>query len=193
MKTYLSIDLDYWNGGSKKSINAFFAHVFGLELPLWIAPLHHQLVPDINHYPHCDTLINVDYHSDISDVDDRHPFPLTEGTWANFVLWQRRGTYIWRFPHTDCLTPDSGYCHLNANPFKNAACTNWRRVIQRQGLSGIPWHTIKAIGISLSSFWVEKWRNPLVPITERLGIRHWLDLDSTEQALVAKPFLRKVA
>jgi len=100
MKTYLSIDLDYWNGLRKRSIDAFFKHVFRLGLPIWVAPFHDQLLPHINQHD-CNCLVNVDYHSDISDYEPR--LRLTEGTWANFVKWKRKGTFIWRYPQPKCL------------------------------------------------------------------------------------------
>ena len=191
MKTYLSIDLDYWNGCTRKSINAFFAHVFQLRLPIWIAPLHHQLLPHINRHP-CDVLINVDAHSDICDKrdDDDIDLSLNEGTWANFVEWQQRGTFIWRYPGPECLYDCTGYCHCQKSPFEES-CTDWAHVHKQQSLRRIPWDTIKAVGVTLSIAWIERRHNPLVPITKALGIYHWLKWDSTEQEKLAKPFCKR--
>ena len=187
MKTYLSIDLDYWNGLRRRSIDIFFKHVFQLGLPIWVAPFHDQLLPHINQHD-CDTLINVDYHSDISDYEPRR-LPLTGGTWANFVKWKKHGTFIWRYPQAECLSHDGGYCHLHKNPFKNAACARWGECLNRAGLRGIPWHTVKAVGVSLSAFWINRRNNPLLPITRVLGIDHWLKWDWIKQRTLAEPFL----
>jgi hypothetical protein len=188
VKTYLSIDLDFWNGLGWRSIEGFFKHVFDLRLPIFVAPFHDQLLPHINQHP-CNTLINVDYHSDIADDDGS--LICEEGTWANFVEWKHDGTFIWRYSDSICPTPNEGYCHDRINPFKHPCVSGWGRCRKRQGWSAIPWHTIKAIGVCLSIYWIEKWRNPFAPIAETLGMREWLMMDSTEQRLGAKPFLRR--
>jgi hypothetical protein len=146
MNTYLSIDLDYWNGLRKRSIDTFFAHVFQLQLPIWIAPFHDQLLPHINQHD-CDTLINVDYHSDIADFPalGRRRLPCNEGTWANFVKWKKKGTFIWRYSHPICPTDWEGYCHNIRNPFEDARVARWKCILNRAGLRGIPWHTVKAV------------------------------------------------
>jgi len=187
MKTYLSIDLDYWNGLPRQSINAFFSRVFQLKLPIWVAPFHHQLLPHINRNP-CDQLINVDYHSDIATLANN--LQCTEGTWANFVKWRIGGAFTWRHP-SNKSHPASGYCHdiEERNPFENPARTGWRVCQKYAGLRGIPWSTVKAVGVSLSWNWIEG-SNPCVPIVCALGIDHWLKWTSTEQEKQARPFLR---
>ena len=187
MRTYLAIDLDYWNGLPRQSINAFFARVFRLRLPIWVAPFHHQLLPHINQNP-CDQLINVDYHSDICECGD---LPLNEGTWGNFVKWRKHSTFIWRYPDQRCLSRGTGYCHSDKNPFEDATCTDWR-CLKQEGLRNLPWSTVKAVGVSLSWNWIEG-SNPCVPITKILGIARWLEWTSTEQEEQARPFLWPLA
>lgn len=184
MKTYLSIDLDYWNGQRRRSIDAFFGHVFALRLPIWVAPFHHQLLPHINQCV-CDTLINVDFHSDIAEWERK--LSLTEGTWANFVTWRRRGTFIWRHSCWDRWGGESRYCHWQKNPFKEDV-SGWKCVLKQEGLRSIPWHTVQAVGVSLSSYWLRK-DNPCRPIIRTLGIEHRLNSDQVMQAIQARPHL----
>jgi len=184
MRTYLSIDLDYWNGLQRRSIDTCFGHVFQLGLPIWVAPFHHQLLPHINQCDY-DTLINVDFHSDIAEQGwGQSP---TEGTWANFVKWRRHGTFIWRHSRWGRWGGETRYCHWQRNPFKEDV-SGWKCVLKQEGLQGIPWHTVQAVGVSLSTFWLSK-DNPCRPITQALGIEHGLGLDQLMQAIQARPHL----
>lgn len=156
MRAYLSIDLDYWRDhGRPHNVRAFFQRVWALKLPIRVALHHHHLIDDINRRAkHLDTVINVDYHSDIVE-DVGADFILDEGTWANYVKFQSRGTFIWRYPHQDCLNDQTGYCHTYLNPFEEH-CTEWRRVKKEQGLGGLSWQDIKAVGVCLSPPWLNR-------------------------------------
>lgn len=171
MRAYLSIDLDYWCDGFKPwQVRRFFQRVYRLGLPVTVALHHHHLIEDINKRK-LDTVINVDYHSDLIDVTDPHKVPLEEGTWANFVAFRGQGTFIWRYPVAKCLEHGEGYCHVNWNPFEKT-CTDWHCTQKQQGIARLPWKDIGAIGVCVSPSWLFRpWivADPL----ERLGLLEW--------------------
>jgi hypothetical protein len=85
MRVYLSIDLDYFCRGRKQQCDAFFKKVYALRLPIHVACEHHHLLDTME--GDFDTLINVDFHSDLCDTPAEGwvPEDLNEGTWGNFV------------------------------------------------------------------------------------------------------------
>jgi len=175
MKAYLSVDLDYWARGAKRQCDAFFKKVYALHLPIHVACEHHHLIDTMQ--GNFDTLINVDWHSDLCDTPDCgwKPNELEDGTWGNFVRWRERGTFIWRYPTRDCLNVGIGYCHDLHNPFEEPV-SGWRTTQKRWGVGGIPWDSIKAVGVCLSPRWIGLDSVIQGPIT-RLGMQDWLDLD----------------
>lgn len=174
MKVYLSIDLDYWQRQHDAQFcTVFFQKVWKLGLPICVALYHHHLLPHINGCD-CDTLINVDYHSDLADLDSCRALDFQEGTWGNFVDWRYGGTFIWRYPLPGCVSTRDGYCHTYRNPFEAPEVAHWNRVQKRCGLLGIPWNRVKAVGVSLSPHWIGH-PNTLVEPLDRLHINHWLD------------------
>jgi hypothetical protein len=182
MRVYLSIDLDYWCQG--KDPAPFFRRVFKLGLPIFVAPFHDQLLSHIDQSS-CDTLINVDYHSDLAD------FPLgenrdliDEGTWGCFVRWRATGRFIWRHPSKVHRT--DGYCHITNNPFDDPSQAGWRSTEMKEGLVGIPWKQVEAVGVSLSTNWLEE--APVEPIVSRLGINRWMRMSLWDQRRYATPF-----
>lgn len=174
MRTYLSIDLDFWcKHNDAWHAERFFKRVWALNLRICVALHHHHLLRHINRQKKLDAVVNVDFHSDI--IEDHEGFPefeLNEGTWANFVKHQERMTFEWRYPEKECLADDIGYCHQFLNPFEED-CTYWQRVKKREGVARIPWGDICAVGVCLSPFWLgNKWAVSY-PI-ECLGLHDWL-------------------
>ncbi len=173
MKAYLSIDLDYWcQRGEPHHVRAFFQRVWKLNLPITVALHHHHLLESINRRRGLDTIINVDYHSDVAEDARGFTCDLNEGTWGNFVDFQSKGTFIWRYPNEVCLSHDTGYCHTYLNPFEEQ-CTGWRSIKKKQGLARIPWHDICAVGVCLSPCWLERPWVMSYPI-ETLGMVEWM-------------------
>ncbi len=179
MKTFLSVDLDYWSASTERSLLGFFGHVFDLKLPIFVAPFHDQLLDHIDEHP-CDQLINVDFHSDLIELaapaEDLDLEELGEGNWTNFVTWKQTGHFVWRYPSERLMT--EGLCHARRNPFDERA-SGWRSVTMTRGLSHIPWKTVQALGVCLSSDWLKG--APVQPITDRLGISHWRHMSHWEQ------------
>lgn len=152
---YLSIDLDYWCRWSNDwHARLFFKRVWALGLKITVALHHHHLLRSINRVARdLQRVINVDFHSDISDENEYRELEFNEGTWANFVKNQERMTFEWRYPGEECLDENRGYCHWCENPFEEN-CTRWRRVVKRQGVARIPWQRIRAVGVCLSPSWI---------------------------------------
>lgn len=152
--TYLSIDLDYWrwDDADSKQVRRFFRRVWALGLKVTVAIHHHHLLSSINRASrHLQQVINIDYHSDIAEEDNK--LDLNEGTWANFVDHRERMTFDWRYPEEGCLDCSTGYCHAFNNPFK-VDCTRWGSVVKHNGLVRIPWQRIRAVGVCISPTWL---------------------------------------
>ena len=173
VKVYLSIDLDYWRRQrAPNTCTAFFQEVWKLGLPIYVAMYHHHLLPHINAQD-CDTLVNVDYHSDLVDLDPGRILDFQEGTWGNFVDWRHRGTFIWRYPFPECLHIGAGYCHDTRNPFEDPTAARWQRTQKRRGLYGVPLQRVKAVGVCLSPNWLGRTDVLTEPLTQ-LRIGRWL-------------------
>ena len=177
MHIYLSIDLDYWCEAGTP--DRFFGRVFNLGLPIFVAPFHDQLVDHVNRSG-CDRLLNVDYHSDLVDYRST----LSEGSWANFVEWRAAGQFEWRYPAEESIV--KGFCHAYESPFE-VDCSGWARVQKKCGLGGIPWRSVTAVGVCLSSGWLKQ--STIGPVAERLGITRWTRMGLKDQRVNAEPFL----
>jgi hypothetical protein len=190
MKAYLSIDLDYWSHSTERSALHFFDRVFALNMPIWVAPFHDQLLPHIEQSD-CNTLINVDFHSDLAELalpaKDMLVGGLNEGTWGNYVSWKDKGKFIWRYPDHNRIR--DGYCHEypGYDPFKNPCYAGWRATSMLQGLSSLPWRSIRAVGVCLSAYWLRG--APIQKITDRLQISQWRKLPERLHRRSLHPFL----
>jgi hypothetical protein len=158
MKTYLSIDLDYFNDRDN-SMLGFFAKVFSMNKPIHVQRYHHELLPDID-ASGCEKLINIDFHSDVCDPW----YGLNEGTWVNFVQWRAAGCYEWRYPGK---VTAANYCHQDGeNPFVEQP--EWASLTMKRGLA-ISWAGITHIGVCLSPDWVQR-RPALYQLMDKLGM-----------------------
>lgn len=176
MRAYLSIDLDYWcKFTTPHSARAFFQRVWKLRLPIMVALHHHHLLDDINKRAQdLDTVINVDFHSDIADDIRDTAMELNEGTWANFVHFRGDGTFIWRYPEEECLDDRHGYCHEGVNPFDEPSVAGWKRARKMQGLARMPWKSIEAVGVCLSPYWLNQGKWAVVYPLAALELFDWL-------------------
>lgn len=95
MRTYLSLDFDYWRGEwkahGKKNIIQLIKRARKRDIPITAVMNHQQMLREINELT-ADRLVNVDEHADISDagVD-----VLNCGTWVSYVRWRRGAEYLW--------------------------------------------------------------------------------------------------
>lgn len=170
MNAFLSIDLDYWSlEHTPHAAARFFQRLyqrFGRRI--MVAVHHHHLLDHVNNSKF-DTLINVDFHS---DLDDEQPDELNEGNWVNFVNFRSGGTYIWRYPAGHCLSRHTGYCHTGESPFEHNL-TGWSRVRQQFGLARIPWGDIQEVGVCLSPGWLNDHQSSVHYPIETLDLFDW--------------------
>lgn len=172
MNAFLSIDLDYWSRDSlPHAATRFFRRLyqrFGRKI--MVAVHHHHLLDHVNNRGQgYDTLINVDFHS---DLDGEQPNELTEANWVNFVNFREKGSYIWRYPNGHCLNPHTGFCHLGDNPFEHNL-TGWANVRMQYGLARIPWDSIREVGICLSPGWLNGNQSAVYYPIETLDLFDW--------------------
>jgi len=172
MNAFLSIDLDYWSRDSlPHAATRFFRRLyrrFGRKI--MVAVHHHHLLDYVNNRGRgFNTLINVDFHSDLSDDQ---PGELSEANWVNFVNFREKGSYIWRYPDGYCLSSHTGYCHSGTNPF-DCNLTGWASVQMRHGLARIPWDSIREVGICLSPGWLNGNQAAVHYPIETLGLFDW--------------------
>lgn len=174
MRTYLSIDVDYWRDHTAwiafQDMDRFFQRVINLKVPMLVVEDHHKILKDINRRKF-DTLVNMDYHSDLTSYIDRdngvYEYHKTSpdsrvkgnlncGTWVNFVKRRETSEYLWIYPKDICLISD-GRCE-DIDIFWNEPASefhNWGKITCQKGWSKyIPWGTVKAVGIALSSPWL---------------------------------------
>lgn len=164
MSTVLSIDLDYWEKVDWRMLS-FLEKVKSLRVPTKISAQHHSLLKWFNSNP-AHRLVNIDYHSDLSDDGeyDKRPPVLNCGTWANHIKWSSGAKYIWVCPNLKaCYRDGHGRCddpHTRRDPFRKDV-TKWKSVKLREGLSRLDLSDVKAVGIAVSPFYLKWnfWRN----------------------------------
>lgn len=184
MRTYLSIDLDYWTFIDSKTLDyqpfidcdEFFAKVLKLKLPITYVRHHHVLLRAINSVPDLDCVVNVDYHSDLADInlDCEKNAELNPGTWGNFIYCRSHGTFQWNYPFDKCKGDFTGYCHSieENNPFKNSSHSGWARAEHTHGIKEIPWKTIVGVGVCLSPNYTTRF-SAVEKSLKKMGMLTW--------------------
>ena len=171
MSTFLSIDIDYWDG--KKAIRqmtGFMKKVFDLDVPIQVKIDHHELLPFIKK-SECRNIINVDAHSDLADFPQksgslRIKMDLNCGTWATHVPEKQKEKFIWIYPEKTCyeyehcgvdgkyVTRGSGRCDMLKNPFlgNSKKLCGWEKIEKR--LAKLPTNSelkeVSHVGICIS-------------------------------------------
>lgn len=175
---FLSIDFDYWQGlpSNAKFVNRCLEANRGM---VSIVPSHEMLLPFVE-ASHARTIINIDYHADLADIeyadDTRH---LEDGTWANFVSWRYMGHFSWYMPNQDCYRY-YGRCDNYHNPFvkKTRKHSGWERTSIRIGLPDIKKFDVVGIGFAISPLYVAKnvvYANAKPLIRRRFISRNYID------------------
>lgn len=164
MKTYLSIDLDFWNDSmDEKQMRAFLLRAKEVSKGrLHIVDSHESLRKYVGKSG-SEHLINVDFHADIWDrFNPKFPVSLRRnyncGTWVNFVKPSSRLLYTWIHPHSDKMLY-RGYCSHDINPFQEDGwkLAGWRMaemVKTNDPMKHIPWGDVVEVGIAMSYDWV---------------------------------------
>lgn len=179
MKTYLSVDLDYWDKARhRKACTRFIRQVLDLKVPTLVVLNHDEMWGDVNRSG-CRRVEHVDYHSDVADYPESctegckdcvqcKDMIFDEGTWLSFVRWRKQGELLWRFPTWKCYRNGWGTCHGVRDPFKQPV-SGWGIIGLRHGLQGIPWDDVTRVGIAVSyDYWGKCSYEDVLP--ELLGV-----------------------
>lgn len=156
---YLTVDLDYWyKPGMRKNID-FIKELLALDRPTTVYTEHQLILREIKRQ--YKKIINVDYHSDISQREPGWP---NCGDWANFVHGRENAEFEWRMPDwNDCVTLGEGLCHSTHseysqyNPFLDNNLHTWKDVERKQGLRNLPLDDVDRISLILSPEWSPEW------------------------------------
>lgn len=165
MGTYLSLDLDFFNAAGEGDRPTFLRlvdehldrvakFVKRRGVPC-VAVMNHQQMLRFVDDSGCDTLLNVDTHSDLAEAD------VTEfscGTWVSYVSWRKKGRYVWHHGYTAYRGDCSGNVNLfRPRPrFERGQLSGWNDVIHRRSIK-MPALTnnITSIGVCLSPSYVD--------------------------------------
>jgi len=151
MKTYLSIDLDYWNEQSHAravdDLDYLIDEICGRELPFKVVFDHEKLLSHLRQFDFR-RLINVDFHSDVANIDTCSELQLNCGTWVNFVPHCRSREYLWVHPGSLAF----GRCDQRTNVRFPDIYTGWGDVEEtnKDWRKLLDWKDVVAVGISLS-------------------------------------------
>lgn len=166
MKSFLSLDIDYWNHCSSGDPDREFVR-FIQKVPLekfHIFESHEQILPLINEQKY-DCVYNLDSHSDIcgfgNEIEERiylHLNKAEDGSWASHVEWRDSGEYIWVVP-TRARYEGHGKCEpdVKLDPFRASVkkkYKSWKDVTYRIGYKSVDFHTLNEGCIVLSPAWV---------------------------------------
>lgn len=165
MRTYLSIDIDYWDlAETTLEAKDLFRKIFRLGVPLVIVDDHQDLIEFVNKSA-ATKVINVDYHSDYANLTEKEFEELVPncGTWIDYIKCLEK--FEWRYPSfSRCFKDKEGRCEGWSNYGINAAMRFWKAgvsrrghtVIHKQGVKNLPYSQIVAVGVAVSS---EYWNN----------------------------------
>lgn len=153
IKTYLSVDLDYWGSfrTPRKTVILYIDKILSLGVPIHIVESHEDILIHINNY-RIETLINVDFHADICNEDgDR--YDLNEGTWANFYFYPNDCRYVWIYPPNKIFKLSSGRCDNILTKSWHSIRTRYNGLSLLKGIDKLPdkyWSTVEEVCISIS-------------------------------------------
>jgi hypothetical protein len=166
MRTYVSIDIDFFNGMSpdvvESTLDNFFASAVRKRIPI-VAVMNHQQLTRFVDKSRANVLINVDQHADVVSVTEATEYNC--GTWISYVRWRHRGHYHWIHRHS----VDAGECSWDRPVFMGGRTrgrnTDWKRVSRRHVQSfpqtrGLLKDCV-AIGFVLSPFYVKEELEPV--------------------------------
>lgn len=174
MTTYLSIDMDYFNGDADLygpaemyvRLERLLRRASGKSIPLIAVMNHQQLLPFVN-ASGATQLDNIDEHADIESTTCDQ---LSCGSWVSYVAWRRTGTYRW-------ITPQGGGsdCVRIMYDQRNRAWSDWGRLTYTSRAPSVSslLADCAGVGICLSPAYVDP---VLEPVFRRLvrdfGIRY---------------------
>jgi hypothetical protein len=165
MATYLSLDLDFFNAAGKQVEPVFFGlvekhlkqvgeFVKRTGTPCVAVMNHQQMLPFVDESG-CDTLLNVDTHSDLADTGVNE---FSCGTWVSYVKWRATGKYVWQHGysayHGDCSSFSNLYRPRPGR--QRGEMSGWRFAthVQNRQMPRLT-SAIKSIGVCLSPSYVD--------------------------------------
>jgi len=137
MKTFFSIDIDYWNrlsdhGLVAKNLKKLSEACEKHNVKITAVTNHQQMLPLVNEFQP-DQLINIDDHSDLADNTVEK---LECGTWISYVKNRNKSKYKWIHR---CVSEDGccnggsvfkGLKRVNFKPYGNKI--EWAKVVNEQ-------------------------------------------------------------
>ena len=178
ISTHLTIDLDYWmHHADFRGMRKFLKKVKslpGIKQPIKIVKYHNFVLPIIG--SGINTIINVDYHSDIADLPHRYlgAKDFGEGSWVNYATMKKREQYIWCYPRTECPSDEHGFCHADHNPFDSEdpmTDFGWKRLSMRKGLPTEEMlSTVRSVSICVSPNWLGRRTPDAILVLRSLGL-----------------------
>lgn len=129
MKTYLSIDMDYWNGRTpaytRRSLFSLLKRLKKKRVPMIACMNHQQMLNHVND-SNARRLINLDTHSDLAQPAVTM---LNCGTWVSYVKWRQKGEFVWchrrSISEGDC---SSGTRIFPNNGAINKIVSDWKKI-----------------------------------------------------------------
>lgn len=171
MSSYLSIDLDFWNGIGFNDDNhvawTYLDEIASIcrakRIPIIAVMNHQQLLGPVNKSG-ADTLINIDRHSDLTDPTETDI--LECGSWATFVAFRKTGHYRWiQSGHVSSGECNGDHPIFRANGKHNLSRTDWES-IQRIGTDTPPppkkiMKNVVSVGVVLSPSFCDRELEPI--------------------------------
>jgi hypothetical protein len=156
-KTYVSIDMDFWNYGKVNDAELYLRKIFRMarrkKIPIH-AVTNHQQLTDLVSATDTNELINLDDHSDLAGKDVTR---YNCGTWVSYVKQRKKMVYKWVHRHS------SGDCNWDFPLFGKKRCktkyTEYKlikhKIVKQAPSPNVLLKTCKAIGFCLSPSYTE--------------------------------------
>jgi hypothetical protein len=176
MRTYLSVDIDYWNDDRESQLAAsdteytrvykWLSKLFTLAKRKGIpvkAVMNHQQLTDYVDQSKARHLLNVDTHSDLADATCTD---FSCGSWVSYVRWRHQGIYTW----LHALDIIDGECNGQAPIFEGGtkpSFTDWKEINRRKVTHAkLPkpetiLKDVVEIGFVLSPAYADEWLQPI--------------------------------
>jgi hypothetical protein len=154
MKTFLSIDIDYWEDEIDRLQYQFHLMMRRIDnIPIIAVMNHQQMLLEVNSSK-AHRLINIDAHSDLASYKIR---TLCCGSWVSFVNWRQQGQYVWIRRRQD---PWFGSCNGNQTRSWSFG-TDWKttnsRYIHEKNLKLTNYlHDCVGVGICMSPAYAQQ-------------------------------------
>lgn len=132
MKTFVSIDIDFWNGLSpehlERKLSRIVQKVMRQNIPITAVMNHQQMIHTVNRSGALQ-LKNVDLHSDLTDTTVNY---FECGSWVAYVEWRKKGKYIWYHRHRVSDGECNGFNPIFSSHSIKKELTDWGKLSRRR-------------------------------------------------------------